>query len=405
MLTKWLPSPPPDLAKNLSLLLLSLVLSFFLIEVTLYFYNPFGIRVRGEEIILPKNQSYMIQNHEIDQLPDRIHHTKNSLGFRGPEPPEDFRKPLTMITVGGSTTECFYLPDGEDWPALLKRDLSRYFRNLWVNNAGLDGHSSYGHLHLLEQYLVDLNPDVIVFFVGHNDMGLDAPKIYDRQIKDSLQLNLNRPKELVRSLVKKSEVLSLLLTAYKHYAYNTQGMQHGSLDLDQAEKLEPNQFSSEKLLKKHREQFLPNYRERIRKLIGISQKHGIYPVFFTQPVLYGEGKDPVTGVNLERLEVGGIPGRHRWKILELYNKTTLEVAEKLGAGRVDMAHRMPKNSHYYYDRLHFTIKGARKFSEQASGPLCRLLRDKFPDYIEKECRSSSRSQQESPPRRWDVQGE
>lgn len=43
-----------------------------------------------------------------------------------------------------------------------------------------------------------------------------------------------------------------------------------------------------------------------------TKQNGIYPIFFPQPALYGEAEDPVTGVHLERLEAGGIPGRCRW---------------------------------------------------------------------------------------------
>ena len=83
-------------------------------------------------------------------------HTKNSLGFRGAPPPRDFPDYLTIITIGGSTTECFYLSDGRTWPDLLGQNLSREFNRVWVNNAGLDGATTYRHLILMEDYVVTL---------------------------------------------------------------------------------------------------------------------------------------------------------------------------------------------------------------------------------------------------------
>ena len=48
-----------------------------------------------------------------EKLDEKIIHTKNSLGFRGDEPPDDFNPALTVVTVGGSTTESIYISDGK----------------------------------------------------------------------------------------------------------------------------------------------------------------------------------------------------------------------------------------------------------------------------------------------------
>jgi hypothetical protein len=81
---------------------------------------------------------------------------KNSLGFRGPEMPADFRDRLSVFTVGGSTTECSFLAEDKTWPRRLADRLGTRIPSLWLNNAGLDGHSTFGHIHLLRQILVPL---------------------------------------------------------------------------------------------------------------------------------------------------------------------------------------------------------------------------------------------------------
>jgi hypothetical protein len=81
----------------------------------------------------------------LEGLEARIVHRKNSLGFRGPELPADYAERLSIIAVGGSTTECFYIPDGKTWPDLPADSLGGNFSGLWLDNAGLDGHSTWGH--------------------------------------------------------------------------------------------------------------------------------------------------------------------------------------------------------------------------------------------------------------------
>ena len=49
--------------------------------------------------------------------------------------------------------------------------LSRDFTRVWINNAGLDGATTYRHLILLEDYVVKLQPKVVLFLVGINDVG------------------------------------------------------------------------------------------------------------------------------------------------------------------------------------------------------------------------------------------
>jgi len=94
---------------------------------------------------------------------DTVIHSTNSLGFRGPEPPADgIDHHLSIIAVGGSTTECYYLPDGSTWPERLQTMLAPSFPDVWINNGGLDGHSTYGHLILMRDYVGKLKPRVVL---------------------------------------------------------------------------------------------------------------------------------------------------------------------------------------------------------------------------------------------------
>ena len=79
-------------------------------------------------------------------------------------------KALTVITIGGSTTECHFLSDSLTWPYLLGLRLADSVRGCWLNNAGLDGQSTFGHIVMLNDYVKKLHPSVVVFLTGINDM-------------------------------------------------------------------------------------------------------------------------------------------------------------------------------------------------------------------------------------------
>ena len=100
------PSRLKNFAKNFSLILLSLIFALSICEITLRFYNPFGFRIKGDNIVLPVNKTEILHHGKCTKIDALVVHHNNSLGFKGPEPPKDFADWLTMVTVGGSTTEC-----------------------------------------------------------------------------------------------------------------------------------------------------------------------------------------------------------------------------------------------------------------------------------------------------------
>ncbi len=172
-----------DFLKNISLLLIGLLLAFIAIEVYLrIFDNPFGFRIKGNKIALPIHRQYNIHNTEISKLDEYIVHKKNSLGFRGEDPPDEFQDHLTIVTIGGSTTESFYISEGQTWPDQLGINLESSFEKIWVNNAGLDGTSTFGHIVLMEDHIVQLKPNIVLFLVGLNDVGRGEFNRFDNLI-------------------------------------------------------------------------------------------------------------------------------------------------------------------------------------------------------------------------------
>ena len=97
------------------LLFLGFFLAFIILEAFLRIYNPFGFRIKNGRIVLPANEIYRFQNRKLKKFDKEILIKKNSIGFRGEEPPkgkrfEDF---LTIITIGSSTTECSLTSEGK----------------------------------------------------------------------------------------------------------------------------------------------------------------------------------------------------------------------------------------------------------------------------------------------------
>jgi hypothetical protein len=350
------------------------LLALLIIEVALRIRNPFESRVKGNEIILPADREYVFEARGVRGIDSTIVHKKNSIGFRGPERPEEGTGDLlSIIAIGGSTTECFYLSDGKDWPALTGECLEEEMCGIWVNNAGLDGHSTFGHTILLRDMVAGLSPDVVMFLVGGNDVAREGTGEHvASQVRGKIRFG--SPEAFFKSAAAYSETVSLCLNLYRYLKAKRMGLPHRNMELETMPHSEDPAVGIQDALLHHAEKYVPGFRDRLKGLIDISRENGIIPVFITQPMLFGEGVDPVTGVDLSTVILDErTTGMAGWEILKLYNETIIDVGRQESVLVIDLAGEMEKSSEYFYDTLHFTNSGSAEVARIICGHLKEYL--------------------------------
>jgi lysophospholipase L1-like esterase len=374
-----------NFGKNLLVLFISLTLVLGFCELVLRVYNPLGFRIKGNKIILPINKKEIIHHAPgLGKLDPVVVDQRNSLGFRGPEPPADFSQDLTILTVGGSTTECFDLAEDKTWPHVLGVDLQRHFKHLWLNNAGLSGNSTYGHYILMKDYVVKLKPKVVIFLVGINDVGIRSEREFDDRIHVFNARSLER---FLASMSVHSELAAAALNLYRFYFPKSVMMNHQGdpqeIDYKKLPHFEVSKEARAAIIKDHREHYLGPYKNRLEKLMTICREHNIMPVLVTQPVLYGGGADKATGVDLDhRFVAKDMDGATSWQVLELYNDVTRQVGREHGLLVIDLARELPKNSTYFFDLMHYTNAGAARVADLIDARLSPYLAQEFPSYYQ-----------------------
>jgi lysophospholipase L1-like esterase len=366
-----------SVAINLTVLAGGILAALLLLEALLHWHNPFQVRIKGNRIVLLTDTQVHINNDIIGSLDRSITVTRNSLGFRGPNPPPDFESYLTIFTVGGSTTQCFFQSDDKTWTARLGDNLQRSFRNVWINNAGLDGHSTYGHLVLLEDIIRPLHPKVVLFLVGANDVTRDPDADFDAEnVKGSI--SFRSPTAFVKSLSAYSEVAALIANSYRSLNAYKQGLRHSYLELKKEPYIDVPVDEQKRYVERNGGRYLQLYQDRLHRIVEVSRASNIEPVLITQPLLAGDAIDDVTHVDLARVTTSpGHNGKMYWDVLEVYNDVTRRVGREQNVQVVDLARQLPKSSRYFYDFIHYTNEGSQAVADILYRNLCGPFREKF----------------------------
>jgi len=353
------------------------IITIAAMEVLLRFYYPFQRKIRGDKWKLSTNIVYELHNDHQPRLDKTVINRRNAIGFRGEDPSPDIGNRLTILTVGGSTTACTFLTEGKTWTDKLVIPLRQRFPSVWVNNAGLDGHSTYGNLNFIYYYLPSLSfkPNVIVFLIGANDV--------DRADLGSIDSSLNgHPLNKVRNWFENnSETINFFrdLKWSLHPVDIFKDDPHWSFTNFKTIHLADAYIDS--ALKKQG-QILLNFKKRLYRLVEICRRNEIVPVFVTQPSVFGDGS--LNGGNPDfdfHVYNQNENGQLFWKKLELFNGLTSSVSAEEQIHCIDLANLLPRDTLYYYDMIHFTNAGAERVSQIIFADLNQYLSDEFPQYL------------------------
>ncbi len=340
---------------------LSLAVGVVALEICFRIYDPLPFRMRGNRLVLPYRQTYTFHVGRSTKLDATVHHTKNSLGFRGPEPPRDWARHLTVLTVGGSTTECLFLSDGKTWTDRFARRLAAVRPDAWVDNAGLDGQSTFGHLLLLRDVVAPMHPRVVMFLIGINDVARDRANTYDDALSDASTSMFRRGLAFAADHV---ELVAIAWNVSRARRAREAGFGHSEVDLRQVRQVTIDAAPMNEAIDRHRRGYVARFEQRVRQLVDVTRGGGAEPVLITQPALFGDATDPTTGIDLRTVQSsGGANGLLDWRILELYNDATRRVAGRAAAPLIDLARELPKDSRYFYDFLHFSNEGAERVGD------------------------------------------
>jgi hypothetical protein len=290
--------------------------------------------------------------------------TTNEFGLRGPALPTD-KKVYRIVTVGGSTTECLYLDDSEEWSHLLMTDLNDAGRGerAWVANAGVAAHTTVHHLRLMQTLPVFSKVNMAVFLTGINDL------IYALAYPGAA----TQTQIEARTKLKMETGGGPFFTRSKIYQTVSSYLANRSAPPRSDDASLPTFYWQRRVLRKHAEIVpIPNidiglaeYRERILRLTAQCRQLGLRCLFLTQPTMWREGLTPEETdllwfgwVGMQKVQgFGSVPDLQ--VAMDRYNRVLMDTCHEAGMECLDLAAAVPKSTEAFFDDCHFNRNGAR----------------------------------------------
>jgi lysophospholipase L1-like esterase len=276
---------------------------------------------------------------------ERVTVRLNELGMRGPAAAADAGT-LTLVFLGGSTTEGYAYELEATFPELIARELERRGRGaVRAFNAGMSGATTGTSLGRLQHQVLDLGPDLVVVMHGINDLVWGFHPAFRA---DGRHL----PRPPAADARPRSYLLDWLRR--RRWLWPREDPPVPDYELrDFAE------FPARRV-----------FARNLRSMAAIARAHAVPIVFLTQPTMYGKTPDSERFVMTRTLAgTGRVPDVATLaRGMEAMNATTREVAASFedGVYVVDLAAVLPRTWDLFYDECHFTRLGnARVASELA----------------------------------------
>lgn len=281
----------------------------------------------------------------------------NSLGYRSPERPR--HKPagtVRVLVAGGSTSFDLLAPDNDaTWPAQLESMLRAEGCPAEVWNAGFPGWTSVENTLSLVVRDLELDPDVVIFFQGINDLQPASLEPFDRQYENHAAearraLGFELPP---LGLVERSLLLETLRGPTQANPWSRVGPGHGESRLERLPEVAVDTFRG------HTEAFL-----------SLTRGAGARTVLMTQTLRlraqHLEGDRRYLGGWLPGLEPDAAAGE-----LERLNHVLRSLSQPGDVQLIDAASDLAWEDADFGDAMHFSPAGSAKLARHVAEEMTR----------------------------------
>ncbi len=247
---------------------------------------------------------------------------------------------VSVVFLGGSTTECHYMDENSRFPYLVGRNLeSALGKRVNAYNGGQAGNNTLHCNLLLQGKVLPMRPRVAVLMEAINDLTFIA--VYGDYWSPSATRGIVQDKEY--NIFKRWIIANVI----GHKTPEADATDEFANARTPAKNLSPDMVAA-------------HYRKNIELFVFLCRQHDITPVLMTQ---FNRFTDELTPNLREQFQ----PVFNKWGIgYEQYhanynalNETMRQVAKERNILLIDLDRLVPKTKDYMYDVVHLNADGAR----------------------------------------------
>ncbi len=331
-------------------IIIGILLAIFIIEIFLriIFYNDDWFETKKINVLRNFEYKYFL-NDLYKTKKEYVVYKRDNFGLR-----DDCKnKDIDILTIGGSTTDQRYIDFEDTFQNIIQKNhFIETNDKICVSNAGIDGHSTYGHIYSFKKWfplISELKPKYIMLYVGINDADLSRIHSsnygYDEKITEGFEG------------FKKNLYLYELLKPIQYFFEKNQAPAYGghnrSNKFDSYIFIELGEKTPE--LAKINKQ---NFQNRLNQIIQNIKEMGSIPICITQPHRYTKIEN---GLKLSvPFKIGNdLRGIDYDYALQKINQSIHQIC---GQFVIDL-YSENFNEDDFYDGVHTTPKGSKKIGD------------------------------------------
>lgn len=271
---------------------------------------------------------------------------------------------LSLVFLGGSTTECMYMEEENRFPYLAGAILEKMTgKKINSYNGGLSGNNSLHAIDVLINKVIPLKPRLVVFMENINDLStlLYLKTYWSRN-------NVRAPLETLEKGKLLGKFLKELLIPHLNYAYRNFKEALFPPHEDEFAKARGHKLALDPA------GFAREFARNLEIFADICRDSHITPVLMTQENRITSHPDPVVAAYIGRYsQDSGISYQDFKKLYDLFNETIREVGREKGVLVIDLARQVPRDKEHLYDMVHFNDAGSRYAAKIIAAQLLPLV--------------------------------
>ena len=281
------------------------------------------------------------------------------------EPSKKYANPdMSIVFLGGSTTECRYVSEDHRFPYLAGVLLEQQ-TGIKINsyNAARSGNHSLHSLDILLNKVFPIKPDIVVMLHNINDLVvlLYESSYWNPKSSKSVIFDINKEIDANFYKIIRDRYIPNLAAAMHNFDKSLRS-------LWKSNKKSNDEFA--KIRGKHlivdKSGMVDQFEMNLQSFIYLCKARNIIPVLMTMPSRFKEKPDQIILDTFKNVSLDYSQFR---ELFDLFNNSIIKKAHENNIMVIDLAKEIPQENEFMCDIVHYTDKGARKIAGIISGRL------------------------------------